>query len=108
MAMTEFQATAQVPGEARGAQVLEWLREHANAPRYTHAGSDHLSEAGLGGVLGLGGGVRGGGGVWREGEVPPWLEEFAAMCFREVPFCRAQGSRPVDFFDIPPCGREDV
>src|SRR5437016_3474750 len=88
--------------------VLVWLREQRWAPRYTHAGSDHLSEQGLGRVRAFAAEVRGTGPSWREGEVPPWLEEFAAMCFREVPFYRAQGSRPLDFFDIAPCGREDV
>ena len=114
-----------------GAVMLRFLREHPNAPRYTHVGCDRLSAAGLERVrayeaelLAPAGGrppvvhaeVHEAGSLapagGRQQELPDWLHEFAAGCFQAVPFYRAYGALtlpvPAAFFDIPACNRDDL
>src|SRR6185436_19289879 len=45
---------------------------------------------------------------WQPGGLPPWLDAFVAMCYREVPFYRRDGDRPGRFADIPTLDRAQL
>ena len=94
--------------DASGAAVLRFLREHPSAPRYTHPGCDRLSAAGLERVRAFDEQLRAPLAGWRHGELPAWLDEFTSACLRDVPFYRAYGATPLNFFDLPPCARDDL
>ena len=87
---------------------LHWLEEHPRAPRFNHVGVDRLTEAGARQVAAYEARLQLGPRGWPAGRLPPWLEEFAGFCWREVPVYRAYGSRPQSFFDIPTCNRGDL
>jgi phenylacetate-CoA ligase len=91
-----------------GRKLLEALREHPNAPRYTHVGCDRLTAHGLERVRAFETEMQTASKFWRHGEIPTWLADFAEMCYRDVPFYRRNGFVPDDFFAIPTCTRENL
>ena len=91
-----------------GRELLRFLSEHPNAPRYTAQSGHRLTPERLERVRAFDAAVRSGPHGWSAGELPPWLNEFVAMCYRDVPFYRAYGAQPRSFFDIPTCARADL
>lgn len=94
--------------DEQGAQLLNRLREHPNAPRFNWRIGDRLTREGLESVRAyeqeLGAAETG----WRTGELPEWLREFVARCYATVPFYRKYGDVPSRFADIPTMTRADL
>lgn len=94
--------------DEQGAQLLNRLREHPNAPRFNWRIGDRLTREGLESVRAyeeeLGADHIG----WRAGELPEWLGEFVARCYARVPFYRKYGDVPANFTDIPTMTRADL
>ena len=88
-------------------RLLEWLHEHPAAPRFNHQCGDRLSATGLARLLAFEQAVRAGPG-WGPEAPPPWLAEFVAYCFREVPFYRRYGGAPGRLTDVPTSARADL
>ena len=91
-----------------GHDMLRFLREHPSAPRYTAQSGHRLTPDRLERVRAFDAELRAGPHGWSHGELPPWLHDFVAMCYRDVPFYRAHGAQPSSFFDIPTCDRADL
>jgi phenylacetate-CoA ligase len=89
-------------------RLLEWMHEHPAAPRFNHHCGDRLSRAGLQRVRQFEQEVSAAAPGWRPGVPPPWLAEYVAMCFRDVPFYRRYGSSPRRLGDVPACARADL
>ena len=97
------------PGiSAHGLDMLRFLREHPNAPRYTAQSGHRLTPDRLAQVHAFDAELRAGPHGWSHGETPRWLLDFVAMCYRDVPFYRAYGAQPRSFLDIPTCERADL
>jgi phenylacetate-CoA ligase len=91
-----------------GRRMLQWLREHPHAPRYTGQNGPRLTVEGLRRLGEYEAELRASPVGWKHREVPQWLAEFVAFCFREVPFYRRYGAPPANFFDIPTSDRSDI
>lgn len=96
-----------------GYRLLHRLEEHAHAPRFTHPGVDRLTREGLRRARSFAEELKT-PPAWKYGEVPDWLADFAAHCYRDVPVYRRYGPPPrapnavEGFFDIPTIGRSDL
>lgn len=93
---------------AHGQAMLRFLREHPHAPRYTAQSGHRLTPDRLERVRAFDAELRAGPHGWSHGELPPWLPDFVAMCYRDVPFYRVYGAQPASFFDVPSCERADL
>ena len=91
-----------------GAARLHWLEEHPHAPRFNHRGVDRLTTGGRQRVRAFEDELNTARRGWSLGETPPWLETFVRSAWRTVPFYRAYGAPPGDFFDIPTASRADL
>lgn len=91
-----------------GSQLLQSLREHPNAPRFTDSCGDWLDAAGLEKVRAFQKELEGLDAGWSPGVRPAWLEEFAAFCRREVPFYRDYGPTALPFESLPGVTRADL
>src|SRR5260221_1497461 len=105
-ALTEIERYPWVNEDSR--RLLEWMHEHPAAPRFNHRCGDRLTVAGLQRVLQFEEEVSAGEPGWRPGQPPPWLAEYVAMCFRDVPFYRRYGAAPGRWEDVPACSRADL
>ena len=91
-----------------GAARLRWLEEHPHGPRYNHRGVDRLSAAGRARIQAFEDALNTARLGWAWGEAPAWLMPFAREAWRTVPFYRAYGPPPQDFWDIPTASRADL
>jgi phenylacetate-CoA ligase len=91
-----------------GRRLLKWLREHPHAPRYTAACGNRLTADYLRRVREYEATLSAAPTGWAMGAMPAWVDDFVAMCFRDVPFYRRYGARPAHFADIPTCDRADL
>ncbi|MBI5031018.1 MAG: AMP-binding protein [Chloroflexi bacterium] len=91
-----------------GRALLQSLRENSHAPRYTHPGCDRVTAQGLERVRAFETELKTSPRGWQHRELAPWLADFVAMCFADVPFYRRYGSPSADFFSIPTCSRADI
>lgn len=91
-----------------GRQLLTRLREHPHAPRYTARCGHRLTANYLQRVREYEAELKTTPVGWPPGARPAWLEDFVAMCFRDVPFYRRYGERPAHFGDIPTLDRADL
>lgn len=94
--------------DERGARLLNQLREHPHAPRFNWRIGDRLTATGLANVRAYEAELRAAEIGWGRGELPSWLHEFVAYCYRAVPFYRAFGELPANFTDIPTTDRADL
>lgn len=94
--------------DERGARLLNQLREHPHAPRFNWRIGDRLTAAGLASVRAFEAELQTAEIGWEHGEMPSWLREFVAYCYRAVPFYRAFGDAPADFAGIPTTDRADL
>ncbi len=86
--------------------MLEFLREHPSAPRYTAHSGNRLTAEGLARVQAFDAELRTTPVEWAPGALPPWVDAFVEMCYRDVPFYRRYGARPVHFAAIPTTDRD--
>src|SRR3989338_3682638 len=91
-----------------GRRLLRRLEEDPHAPRFTHPGFNRLSAAGLRGAREFELQVHNEPPRWPPGEIPAWLDSFAAACFRDVPLYRRQAPRPARWTDLPTLDRADL
>ena len=91
-----------------GRQMLQRLREHPHAPRYTAQCGNRLTADYLRRVLAFEAELNAGSHDWSPGAPPEWLDGFVEMCFRDAPFYRRYGARPANFHDIPTIDRADL
>ena len=91
--------------------MLERLREHPHAPRWSFPCGDRLTKAFCEKVAAFETGLRQGpaGSGWTgAGTVPDWLAPFVERCLRDVPFYRRTIGSSSRFDEIPTCGRGDL
>jgi phenylacetate-CoA ligase len=91
-----------------GRRLLQWMREHPHAPRYTAQSGNRLTAEYLRRVRAFEAELNAAPRGWPHGAVPSWLEDFVEMCFHDVPFYRRYGARPANFSDIPTIDRADL
>ncbi|MGB8645398.1 MAG: capsule biosynthesis protein CapK [Anaerolineae bacterium] len=90
----------------QGRKMLEFLREHPSAPRYTARSGNRLTAEGLARVRAFDAELRATPVEWTPGAPPAWVNEFVERCYREVPFYRRYGAPPDAFALIPTTDRE--
>ena len=88
--------------------MLQRLREHPHAPRYTAHTGNRLTTEYLRRVNEYEAELNASPIGWQPGAYPAWLDGFLDMCFTDVPFYRRYGYRPADFADIPTTDRADL
>jgi hypothetical protein len=93
---------------AEGARMLEFLREHPNAPIYRNRSGNRLTAADLARVQSFEAEVGSAKVGWRTSETPAWIDDFVAHCFADVPFYRRLGPQPRDFLDVPTVSRAEL
>jgi len=89
-------------------RLLAWLHEHPAGPRFNHRCGDRLTAAGLERVRQFEDQVNSTATGWQPDQPPPWLAEFVAFCFRDVPFYRGYGAAPARLANVPTCGRAEL
>ena len=91
-----------IPPERR--QLLQRLREHPAAPRWTMDCGDRLTARGLERVRAYERDLF--ASTRTNGPVPDWVRTLSAHCLADVPFYRNRGGR--DFESLPCVTREDI
>src|SRR5574337_520003 len=91
-----------------GHRLLRRLEEHPHAPRYTHRGYNRMTPDGLRRAKAFAAELWANPPAWNHGEVPAWLAEFVARCYRQVPVYRRLSPPPANFLDIPTTRRADL
>lgn len=91
-----------------GRRLLRRLREHPRAPKYTAQCGNRLTADYLRRVRAFESELRASPRGWPPGALPHWLDDFVEMCFRDVPFYRRYGDRPLQFADLPTTTRADL
>jgi phenylacetate-CoA ligase len=91
-----------------GRRMLQFLREHPNAPSFRNESGNRLNHDDIAKVREFEQEVSSVPLGWRPGESPWWMSDFVEQCFTEVPFYRRYGSLPRDFQDIPTISRADL
>jgi phenylacetate-CoA ligase len=88
--------------------MLQRLREHPHAPRYTAQSGNRLTADYLRHVNEFEAELKASPAGWGPGAYPAWSDGFLEMCFADVPFYRRYGARPTHFADIPTTDRADL
>jgi phenylacetate-CoA ligase len=91
-----------------GRRLLRWLQEHPAAPRYNYGCGDQLTREGLERVRAYEAELKTAQRGWSHGELPAWVSGYVEMCLKQVPFYRARGGSPEDFFSMPTSDRADL
>jgi phenylacetate-CoA ligase len=90
-----------------GRRMLDFLREHPNAPVYRNASGNRLDADDLAFVRREEADVLAAGVGWPRGGYPDWLDLFVSDCLREVPHFSAY-PRTGKFEDLPTTARADL
>lgn len=91
-----------------GRALLQRLREHPHAPRYTAECGHRLTAESLRRVRAFEAELRTTSPGWARGGYPDWLPGFVDLCLTEVPFYRRYGDAPARFEDLPTFDRADL
>lgn len=94
-----------------GRRMLERLREHPHAPRWSFPCGDRLTREFCDRIEAFEADLRRGpgGGGWKGPDCrPDWLDAFAERCLRNVPVYRRRTRPDCRFEEIPPFGREEL
>jgi phenylacetate-CoA ligase len=89
-----------------GREMLRFLREHPSAPIFRNQSGHKLTAAEIAAVRAAEADVREARVSWSP--APPWLPDFIARTWAEVPYFRRQGAPPVRLEDVAPTGRADL
>jgi len=92
----------------RGRRLLDFMREHPNAPIYRNESGNRLTADDVLRVKAFEREVAVADVGWPPAGVPEWLDAFVERCFETTPFYRRYGARPRDFRDIPTISRADL
>ncbi len=93
---------------SHGRTMLQRLREHPHAPRYTAQSGHRLTAEYLQRVRDYEAELNVATIGWEPGAYPAWLDDFLTLCFDDVPFYRRYGDRPALFTDLPTTDRADL
>jgi phenylacetate-CoA ligase len=93
---------------ADGRRMMEFLKEHPNAPIFRNESGNRLTAEDVSRVREFEREVLSAEIGWRAGCEPSWLHEFVEHCFADVPFYRRFGSPPAEFQDTPTITRADL
>lgn len=91
-----------------GRRMLEFLREHPQAPIFRNESGNRLHADEVARVREFERQTQAAEVGWRAGELPVWTREFVEQCQSDVPFYRRYGSVPIDFHDLPTISRADL
>jgi len=97
--------------DVAGRRLLERLREHPHAPRWTFPCGDRLTRGFCDLIESFEADLRRGpaGSGWSgEGTRPCWLDALTERCMRDVPVYRRRARTGCRFEEIPTCGREEL
>lgn len=89
-----------------GAQMLKFLSEHPNVPIYRNQSGNRLLAEDLDALEAFERDLTNRQVHWNAQQRPPWLDDFVARTWAEVPHYRQQGNIP-QFTDIAPVERAD-
>ena len=94
----------------RGREFLTALREHPFAPVYAAASGNRLTAERLARVRAFEAELDSTAVAWAPGRVPEWLDEFVALCYRDVPVYRRRyaGAQPREFLEVPTITRAEL
>jgi phenylacetate-CoA ligase len=92
----------------QGRRLIEFMREHPNAPVYRNQSGNRLTAEDVARVQAFEHEVLSSDVGWSFASIPAWLDRFIDRCFEATPFYRRYGSRPRDFQDIPTISRANL
>src|SRR5262245_12172440 len=84
-----------------GRAMLTFLREHPSAPIFRNQSGHRLLPEDVERVRAFEKRMLSERIEWRPGEPPPWLGEYLAQVFADVPHYRSLGSPPADPSELP-------
>ena len=90
-----------------GRKMLEFLREHPAAPIFRNQSGNRLLAEEIAALRDWEFEVQQAAVGWQRGGRPPWLNDFVAETYADVPYYRRQGVPPQRFDDIPTIDRGD-
>jgi phenylacetate-CoA ligase len=90
-----------------GRRMLDFLREHPNAPIYRNHSGNRLDASDLAHVRREEATVLAADTGWPRGGYPEWLDEFVSECRKDVPHYAAYAD-PARFEDLPTVSRADL
>jgi phenylacetate-CoA ligase len=91
-----------------GQRMLDYLAQHRHAPVFRNKSGSRLTAHDLARLRVFEAGVAEAGCVGQRGGEPPWLADFVARCYADVPHYRARGVAPSGFEAIPTTRRADL
>lgn len=91
-----------------GRRMLQRLREHPHAPLFRNQSGNRLTREDVATVRAFEREVADAIVPDQREESAPWLTEYLARVYREVPFYRAMGGAPRRLTDVPPVGRAEL
>jgi len=91
-----------------GKRMLQRLREHRHAPMFRNESGNRLTREDVEAVRAFEREVVEAVVDDQREESAPWLGEYLARVYREVPFYRAMGGAPRRLTDVPPVGRAEL
>lgn len=91
-----------------GQRMLDFLREHPAAPRFTNQSGPRLLAAEVEALRGFVEDVQGAEVGWTPGDRPDWLDDFVAQTCREVPAYRELRTLSGGFDSLPTTRRADL
>ncbi len=91
-----------------GKRMLQRLREHRHAPIFRNESGNRLTREDVETVRAFEREVVEAVVADQREESAPWLAEYLARVYREVPFYRAMGGAPRRLTDVPPVGRAEL
>ncbi len=91
-----------------GQRMLQRLREHRHAPKFQNESGNRLTPEDVAIVRAFEREVADAGVGDQREESAPWLADYLARVYREVPFYRAMGGAPARLRDIAPISRADL
>jgi phenylacetate-CoA ligase len=91
-----------------GKRMLQRLREHRYAPMFRNESGNRLRREDVETVRAFEREVSEAVVAEQREESAPWLAEFLARVYREVPFYRAMGGAPRRLTDVPSVGRAEL
>lgn len=90
-----------------GARMLQFLREHPQAPHYRNQSGNRLLPEDLQALEHFERDIASRQPAWTSRQAPPWLANFVTKVWRDVPYYRDQGPEP-RFPQIAPVCRADL
>jgi phenylacetate-CoA ligase len=91
-----------------GRRMLQRLREHRYAPMFRNESGNRLTREDVETVRAFEREVAEAVVADQREESAPWLAEYLARVYRDVPFYRAMGGAPRRLADVPPVGRAEL